>query len=253
MSATVGQVLACLNDFAPFEQAEAWDNVGLLVGRLDQCVHKVLCALDLTEKVLDEAVSIGAELIVTHHPVMFRGRRNLREDDCEGRLLCNLVRANIALIAMHTNFDNGNPGVNDALAEKLGLKDVQALENGMRLGSIESMTFKEFKDRVENRLGGAVRGYGENDRRVQRVAVLGGAGEDFLDQARIHGADVYVTGEVAYHKGMDSAFQGLMVIEAGHAATEAPGVNLLCRGLQNALNAVQYNIRVLESQSELFL
>ena len=121
MSATVAQVLELVNGIAPFELAEPWDNVGLLAGRPDAAVERVLCALDLRMNVLEEAVRKGAQLIVTHHPILFRGRKNLCETDAEGRLLCALARSGIAMIAAHTNFDNASPGVNDALAAALGL------------------------------------------------------------------------------------------------------------------------------------
>ena len=253
MAQTVGQLLELLKGIAPLELAEEWDNVGLLAGRPDMPVETVLCALDLNLRVLDEAVGKGAQLIVTHHPILFRGRKNLREDDAEGRLLCGLVRSGMAMIAMHTNYDNARPGVNDALAERLGLSDVQALENGMRLGTVEAASFQEFADFAETRLGGPIRRYGSPGRQVCRVAVLGGAGEDYIPQAMAAGAEVYLTGEAAYHKALDASDNGLCVLEAGHAATELPGILALGKALQNAADAVQYNVRVLNSEAGLFL
>ena len=252
MSATVGQVLELVNGLAPFELAEEWDNVGLLAGHPDMPVERVLCALDLRMEVVEEAVSRGCQLIVTHHPILFRGRKNLRETDAEGRMLCALVRANLAMIAAHTNFDNANPGVNDALAAALGLEDVEALENGMRVGTIKQTDFGSFCCRTASALKGPTRCYGDSGRRIDRVAVLGGAGEDFAAQALAAGADVYVTGEMAYHKALDAADNGLCVIEAGHAATEYPAISLLCGGLQKAADAVQYDICVLQSEANLF-
>ena len=253
MSATVGQVLEQLEKIAPLELAEEWDNVGLLAGRMDAKVDCVLCALDLTLDVVNEAAARGAQLIVTHHPILFRGRKNLREDDPEGKMLCALIRGNIALIAMHTNYDNAQPGVNDALAGVIGLKNVAALENGMRVGSVDEVSFAEFAKEAEAKLGGPIRKYGSADRRVSRVAVLGGAGEDFVNQASSAGADVYITGEMAYHKALDAAAAGVCILEAGHAATEKPGIYALSRGLQIALDEVQYKVRVLDSEVELFL
>lgn len=253
MSATINQIYDLLKAIAPLELAEPWDNPGLLAGRGDAEVDAVLCALDLTLPVIDEAVRLGAGLIVTHHPILFRGRKNLREDDAEGRMLCALIRANLGLIAMHTNYDNASPGVNDALAAQLGLHNVEALENGMRTGYIEQTTFAKFAAKVEERLGGSVRCYGDADAPIRRVAVLGGAGEDFAAQAMAAGADCYVTGEMAYHKGLDAAADGLMVIEAGHAATERPGILALSAALQSAADAVQYKVRMIDSEARLFL
>ena len=109
-----------------------------------------------------------------------------------------------------------------------------------------------FCARLRSALRGPVRCYGDAERRLRRVAVLGGAGEDFAQAPREAGADVYLTGEMAYHKALDAADNGLCVIEAGHAATEYPAISLLCRGLQNAADAVQYDICVLQSESEVF-
>lgn len=252
MSATVAQVLELVNGIAPFELAEEWDNVGLLAGHPDSPVERVLCALDLRMDVIEEARRRGCQLIVTHHPILFRGRKNLRETDAEGRLLCALVRSGIAMIAAHTNFDNARPGVNDALAAALGLVSVEVLENGMRIGDAKQAKFGMFCRAAEAALRGPVRCYGDPGRRISRVAVLGGAGEDYACQALEAGADVYLTGEMAYHKALDAADNGLCVVEAGHAATEYPAISLLCRGLQNAADAVQYDICVLQSESEVF-
>ena len=253
MSATVGQLLALLEEIAPLSLAEEWDNVGLLAGHPDREVDTVLCALDLTLPVVEEAARLGAQLIVTHHPILFRGRKNLRETDAEGRVLCALVRRNISMIAMHTNFDNVHPGVNDALAAALGLEGVQVLESGMRLGEAAQATFSEFADHAERALGGPIRRYGDPSKSIHRVAVLGGAGEDYAPQAMAAGADVYLTGEMAYHKALDAEANGLCILEAGHAATEHPGILALAGGLQNAADALQYKIRVLNSQEALYL
>ncbi|MBR0367824.1 MAG: Nif3-like dinuclear metal center hexameric protein [Clostridia bacterium] len=253
MPVTVGQMLDLLNQIAPLELAEEWDNVGLLAGHPDNRVDKVLCALDLSLPVIGEAKALGAGLIVTHHPILFRGRKNLREDDAEGRMLCALVRGNLSMIAMHTNYDNARPGVNDALAAALGLRDVEALEEGMRVGTTDKGDLKAFADFAEARLGGVIRRYGDPETPVERVAVLGGAGEDYASRAMAAGAQAYVTGEMAYHKGVDAAENGLCVLEAGHAATERPGILALSAALQKAADDVQYRVRVFNSKVGLYL
>ena len=253
MSVTVGKILQLLEGIAPLHLAEEWDNVGLLAGRRDAEVSTVLCALDMNRRVLDEAIELGAQMIVTHHPILFRGRKNLCEDDAEGRLLCDLIRSGIALAAMHTNFDNVHPGVNDVLAQTLELKDVTPLEHGMCIGAVAEQSLGDFAKHVQDCLRGAVRVYGDPEKKIRRVAVLGGSGEDFIPIAKDAGADVYVTGEMGYHKGLDAADGGLCVIEAGHAETENPAISMLAGGLQIAANGVQYNVRVLCSAKGLFL
>jgi len=252
MSVTVLDVYNAIDAFAPFELAEEWDNVGILAGRVNQQVHSILCALDLNAMVVEEAIEKGVNLIVTHHPILFRGRKNLREDDPEGRMICRLIRGNIALIAAHTNFDNASPGVNDALAGKLGLKDVKALENGMRVGEIEASALGDFRKFAADVLEAPVRCYGEEACVVRKVAVLGGAGEDFWPQALAAGAEVYITGECAHHKAWEAYQSGLCVLEAGHAATELPAIHLLAEGLQKAADGVKWNVRIYESESALF-
>lgn len=252
MSVTVGEVCRAIDGFAPFECAEAWDNVGILAGSADQEARGILCALELNFAVIDEAVRLGANLIVTHHPILFRGKKNLREDDPEGRMLCRLVRERIALIAAHTNFDNAETGVNDALAAKLGLQNVERLESGMRIGSVEETTLGAFCARAEAALGGPVRRYGEVRRSVRRIAVLGGAGGDYAHLARAAGADVYLTGEISHHRAWDAYLSGMCALEAGHAATELPAIHLLADGLQKAADGVKWNVHVYESEVELF-
>jgi len=252
MSVTVGDVYRAIDGFAPFELAEEWDNVGILAGSEDQEVTGIVCALDLNFMVIDEAIEKGANLIVVHHPILFRGRKNLREDDAEGRMLCKLIRAGIALIAAHTSFDNAVPGVNDALAKKLGLANVRALDNGMRIGDTDCKTLGMLRDLTSEKLGAPVRCYGNAGQPVRRVAVLGGGGEDFWPQAKSAGADVYITGEAAHHKAWDAWQSGICVLEAGHAATELPAIEMLANSLQNAADGVQWNVRIFESQVELF-
>ncbi len=252
MSATVAQVLELVNDIAPFDLAEEWDNVGLLAGRPDAAVKRVLCALDLRMEVLEEAASRDVQLIVTHHPILFRGRKNLCETDAEGRLLCALVRSGIALIAAHTNYDNASPGVNDVLAARIGLEEVQSMECGVRVGRIKKTDFGMLCALISEKLGGPVRRYGDPSRGIQKVAVLGGAGGDYACIAASAGAEAFVTGEMSYHKALDAVDSGLCVIEAGHAATETPAISNLRRGLQKASDAVEYGICVLQSEVESF-
>lgn len=252
MSVTIGEVYRRMDEIAPFALQEEWDNAGLLVGSSGQKVDAILCALDLNDAVLREAIEKRAQLIVTHHPILFRGRKNLREDDAEGRLLCELIRSGIGLIAAHTNYDNASPGVNDALAAVLGLTDVQAHENGMRVGSAAIASLGAFRAHAERVLGGPVRCYGPADRAIRRVAVLGGAGGDFAQQARLLGADVYLTGEISHHRAWDAYQEGLCVLEAGHAATELPAISTLAGALQIGPDGVKWNVRVHVSKAEMF-
>lgn len=252
--ATARDILNEIERLAPPELAEGYDNVGLLAGRMDMRVDTVLAALDITGRVIDEAKELGAQLILTHHPIMFLGRKNLREDDPEGALLCALVRAGLGLIAAHTNYDNAETGVSDALAAALGLVDVAPLDSGLRVGTLrQSLPPIDFCDYVQYALGGTSRlhragGQGE----ISRVAVCGGAGGGFYDVALAAGADAYVTGEIRLHEAIYSVESGMSVVEAGHYETEIGGLRALASCLQNALDELQYKVRVLVSANAPF-
>ena len=254
MSATVGQILELLNEMAPPELKEDYDNIGLLVGHPERSVEKILVALDLTMETVREATEAGVQLIVTHHPVFFRGRKHLREDDPEGAAVCAMVRAGIALIAAHTNYDNAPCGVNDALSEALGLEKVEAVVRGLRIGTLRERTTARFLgDWVEGKLGGRARVYvSAPETPVERVAVCGGSGGDFWPEALQAGAQAFVTGEVSYHDALNAVAQGLCIVEAGHYETEHIAVKLLADGLQRRINEVQYNVTVNMSASTPF-
>lgn len=254
MSVTVNDIMALLDQIAPRELSESYDNVGLLAGHPAQTVERILVALDLTENVVHEAEKAGAQMVVTHHPIFFRGRKNIREDDAEGAAVCALIRAHLALAAVHTNFDNANPGVNDALSEALDLKNVDIAPHGMRIGTLSSpLSVMELVNFVEKKLNTRARIYAGHDRLIKCVAVLGGAGGDFFTEALALGADAYITGEVRHHDALAAASQGLCVIEAGHGETERVCVKLLAACLQNRCDELQYNVTVIESREMPFM
>jgi len=239
-----------IDGFAPFDIAEDFDNVGLLVGRAAQEVHTALVALDVTPGVIEEAKRQGAQLIVTHHPLLFAPRRDLREEDREGALLAALVRAELSLIAAHTNFDKAAGGVNDALLAAIGLPEGEG-EGGLTrtVDLPEPMALGELARRVEARLGDAVRRFAlpGDDAPVRRLTVSSGAGGDSWAQALADGADCFLTGECRHHFALEAVQRGLRVLEAGHAATERPGAAALCEALQSAADAVQYPVRIVLS------
>ena len=248
---TVGDILGMISAFAPPETAEAYDNVGLLVGDPARPVKRVLTALDLTMGAVREAERLSAELIVTHHPVFFHARKTLREDDSEGAAVCAMVRGGLSLIAAHTNFDKACPGVNDALCAALGLTDTQVLPEGLRLGHVDKpKSVSDYASEVARKLGADVRVYAPDPGlTVTRVAVLGGAGGDYFPLALEAGAEVFVTGEVRHHEALDAVAQGLALIEAGHYETERPGVALLRDLIEAACADRGEQIEVIQSQT----
>lgn len=249
MPVTVGQILDILNQMAPPELQEDYDNAGLLAGCSDSPVNRIIVGLDLTDGLVREAIERDVQLIVTHHPIFFRGRKNICEEDAEGAAVCALIRGNMSLIAVHTNFDNAPCGVNDALAQTLDLQEVRMLEHGMRLGRLpEPMSPESFSVTVEKKLGGKARIYVSSpEMHIERVAVCGGAGGDFWPIAARAGAQAFVTGEIRYHDALAGAAKGLCLIEAGHYETEHVSIKLLADSLQERINALQYKVNVIVS------
>lgn len=249
---TVKELERLVGEIAPYELAEEWDNVGLLVGRADRSVTRVLTALDLTDGVLREAARLGAQAIVTHHPIMMDARRRMTDGDREGRLLLALAENGIAHIAAHTNFDNVPGGVNDALLTRMGAKNVRG-EGCVRVGDVESgVTFGALCTRAQHRLHAAVRAYGAADTPVSRLGCCSGAGGSLFEEAKALGADCFITGEIKHHIALNAMDAGVCVIEAGHFETENPACEVMAHALQNACDALKYNVTVFCSKGNPF-
>ena len=221
----VKDIFDFLNERAPFDTCEEWDNVGLLVGSGRLPATRVLVALDATDGALEAAKAIGADLIVTHHPVIFNAMKRLDADSFPYRL----AAAGISAISAHTNLDKAMGGVNDVLAARLGLTDVEIAADGItRIGILpEEMSADAFAAHVAGALGMPVRAAGNKP--VKKVAVCGGGGGGFI--AACFGlADCFVTGEVKHHEWLYAAGH-INVIDGGHYSTEVPVVDTLCRWL----------------------
>ena len=217
-----------LFDWAPLELAVSWDNVGHLVGEPEAEVKKVLVALDITETVVQEAIDCDADLIVAHHPVMncrWHEVQRIRSDDAQGRILINMIRNGISAICMHTNLDAAEGGVNDVLAEKLGLTGIELLneEKIGRVGTLKcELPLVEFTRFVVKSLGCNGLRYIDAGKPVHRVAVGGGACSGYIGQAIAMGCDTFVTSDLKYNDFLDT--KGINLIDAGHFPTE----NVVC-------------------------
>lgn len=249
---TVSDIEKLVGGLAPYELAEEWDNVGLLLGCSAAPVTRVLTALDLSQGVVDEAKALGAQLIVTHHPIMFSARKRITDADREGRLILELARAGISLIAAHTNLDSAPGGVNDTLMQLMGAEDVRG-EGCVRVGSLpQGMTLGRLAERAQQKLHGPVRVYGAADTPVHVLGCCSGGGGEFYAQAKALGADCFLTGEIRHHEALDAAACGVCVLEAGHFETENPVCEVLANGLQNACDALKYNVTVFCSKGDPF-
>ncbi|UCM87623.1 Nif3-like dinuclear metal center hexameric protein [Streptomyces marincola] len=233
----LSDVITALDSLWPRERAEAWDAVGPVCGDPSAPVDRVLFAVDPVQSVADEAVALGAGLLVTHHPLYLRGTTSVAADTFKGRVVHTLIREGIALYVAHTNADRADPGVSDALAAALGLRVTGPLvpdpadpagRRGLgRLCELERpVALREFAALAAERLPATAQGVrvaGDPDRPVRTVAVCGGSGDSLFAEVRAAGVDAYLTADLRHHPVSEAREHApLALLDAAHWATESP-------------------------------
>lgn len=242
--ATVADVLRFIETIAPRSMKESWDNVGLNCGRLDAEVTKILVALDPFDEACQEAKDFGAQLLVTHH-VLIHQPGFITDADPQGRRVLYLIENGIAHINAHTNLDCAPGGVNDVLAAKLGLQNVEVLNPTgtdsegrpwglIRMGIVESQSVKDFMGTVASGLGCPGLRYVASGKNVRKVAVGGGSCGGALTEVADAGCDTFVTADIKYNLFRDAFDLGINLIDAGHFYTENPVCTYLAEQLQKA-------------------
>lgn len=252
----VSDFISFLQEVAPLELAEEWDNVGLLLGRADQQVNRVLTCLTLTPEVAAEAISSGVQLVVAHHPLLFSGAKKITDADPEGRVLLDLIENRIAVYSAHTAFDSAATGINQWLAERFGLVDIRPLRESekiagagaARVGTLaEPHSLKKFLSIVRQAVGAPYAEYsGNKDSMVRKVAVACGSAAEFLSEALELGCDTFVTGEARYHTALAARAQNINLILTGHHSSERPAMEALAELLES-----QFEIEVCASKLEI--
>ncbi len=225
----VADLAEFLETFAPAALAEPWDNVGLLVGRLEQPVMRVMTCLTITPESVSEAIAERADLIVTHHPLPFRPLKRLTGETPEGQMLLDLIGATIAVYSPHTAFDSAAEGINQRLAAGLELQDIVPLVPTSELGQgagrhgrlAKPCSLTDLTGLVKKLLGiPQAQAVGPLDRTVTQVAVACGSAGEFLTPAQAAGCDALVTGEVRFHTALEAEALGMGLVLAGHFASE---------------------------------
>lgn len=222
----IRELSAFLEEKIPSSLSCEWDNDGLLVcPNPEKEVKKMLVSLDVTEKVVEQAIAGGYDLILSHHPIIFHPLSCVEPGDPVAKKVIDLLASGVSVMSFHTRLDALTDGVNDRLAGLLGLTDVRPFgQNGETIGRIGTLsnptTLDEFAKTVKEILRAPSVAYAGN-RRVEIVAVLGGGGADDVDAAKEAGADTYLTGELKYHQLVDAPECGMNLLAAGHYYTEA--------------------------------
>jgi len=245
MAVRVKDVLEFLQEKAPFELQMSFDNAGFLVGHKNQIVEKMLIALDITEEVISEAAQIGAQLIIAHHPVIWGGAKTVTDDTVMGRKLLALIENGVSAICAHTNLDAVVDGVNDALANQLGLTEIAQLRQdgvdragrpyGIGRVGLLPMAYgdcAQFAQKVKELLGANGVRYVDAGRPVRIVGVGGGSCSDMIGDALAQGCDTFVTSDVKYDGFLEALARGINLIDAGHYPTE----NVICPVLERWLS-----------------
>jgi dinuclear metal center YbgI/SA1388 family protein len=248
MACTVGDFYDAIDSLAAFGTAEGSDNAGLLVGSRNLPVTGALVALDATSAAIEEAQELGANLIVTHHPVIFSGVKQIEAES----VLYRLIAAGISAISAHTNLDAAQGGVNDILCGLLGLENVRPLESPIypglaRVGELRApMSARELAEHARNVVGVSVVKYTDITPHIKTVAVCGGAGADLMPEAIAAGAGALVTADVKHHQLVAAKEAGFSLMDAGHYATEATVV----KPLAEKLAAMLPGVKIMASKSQ---
>ena len=233
MEYKVKDIAAVIEQFAPLSIQEGWDNSGLCIGSPEAPVSSVLLGLDCTPELVDEAIACGADMIVTHHPLIFSGLKKITPENVVGEAVIKAIKAGISIYAAHTNADQVIAGVSGAMAARLGLKNVQILDQdgeGTGLGVVgdlpEPISAQEAVALVKDRFSlKAMRASRPLEGKISRVAMCGGSGGSLISAAARSGAQLYISGDISYHNFFTK--EGFMIMDIGHYESEIEIVDIL--------------------------
>lgn len=237
----VGEVSGIINSMIPEAMQESWDNSGLLIGFSDSPVRKIMTSLELNAVNVEEAINLGIDMVVTHHPIIFGSISKIDDRTATGKMIMKLIRNNISVYSCHTPFDKVKGGNNDIIAELIGLTSVKTLSGGeiaspvkmaermkeSDIGRIGKLRKEETLSNIITMLVSQLRMslrelkvVGELDTKIKTIGVCTGAGADMLEMAVDSGCDLFITGDVKYHEAMKASELGICLIDAGHYHTE---------------------------------
>jgi len=261
----VGEILNYINELAPWKYAEEWDNVGLMLGSRTFQVKKVLLCMDVTSKVINEAIEQDVNLILSHHPFLFSKLNTVDLDTMKGQQISTLIKNDICVISAHTNLDVAVGGVNDTLAEAAGLTNCGLLKSyipegidvDMGMGKVgelpNRLCFEEFISIVKKNLDiDKLRLIGAQPKTVKKVATFCGSFDVDLDIIKRHDVDVLITGDIKYHTALDAREMGLCILDVGHYASEHLIVNKLKKLLENKFDKLEIICSTLEKDPFIF-
>ncbi len=260
MAVKINDIIKMAEKIAPPFLAESWDNVGLMVGRKEAQAERVLVALDGIDPVIDEALEKNCQMIITHHPLIFKPIKNITTSSALGKRIIKLIKNDIALYSAHTNLDIVNGGTNSILAEKIGLKNIENLcpdvFDGMGLGKVgelnEAVSVDKLADIVKNILElDAVTVCAAKNKSIKKIGLCtgSGAGFEYIKAAADKGCDAFITGDVGYHDAQNAIDLNISIIDAGHYGTETIIVDSLVERFNDLSRENNYDIEFIKSEA----
>lgn len=242
-----------MNKWASPDLIDSWDNTGFQIGDDEKEVERILISLDLDSKVLEKAINENYQMIITHHPLIFKPVKSITTSDPKGQLLYNIIKNEIVVYNAHTNLDQAIGGVNDELSKLLKLKDTKTLYPTSinetesygygKIGYIEEITLLDFMNFIKEKLDiDYLTVYGDSNRKINRVAVCGGSGSDFIYNAYKEKACIYITGDIKYHDAQLADELGLTLVDAGHYHTEKVILPVIKDYLINNINNLHIEV-----------
>lgn len=230
--ATVRDVYNFIDFIAPFDAQADWDNSGILVGDENAEVTKILFALDATNDVINQAIKNDANLIVTHHPIIFKPISTVVQDS----LVYKLIKNNISIICAHTNYDKADDGVNDLLCKEIGFNEFIKFGEFLNIVELDKpITSNQLLNKVKKALDGIIRFNSVSDN-IDRIAVCSGSGCDLLSVAKDSGCNAFITGDASHHSFLDADEEGILLIAAGHFETENLAIKPLMKKIEKEFN-----------------
>ncbi len=251
-------IIKIMEKWAEPSLIDTWDNTGFQIGNGEKQINKILIALDLDKKILDISIKNNCDMIITHHPIIFKPLKDITSKNNKGELILDIIKNDIVVYNAHSNLDLAEGGVNHQLANILGLINTNCLRPIIdtnegygygRIGEIEEIALVDYLDIIKDKLkANKIVVYGNRDIRINKVAVCGGSGSDFIYDAYKMDADIYITGDIKYHDAQFAHELGLTIIDAGHFNTEKIILPVIKDYLNNNLNG-QVDIEVIMESS----
>lgn len=259
MSLKVKDIVTIMEDYAPVQLKESYDSVGLMVGDSACEVTKILIALDCTLKVIEEAIICGCNLIITHHPLLFRKPDSITTNTLQGKKIIKLIKNNINLYSSHTNLDSTPNGINEIIMRILDFNKNQILETSAlnkeagigRIATLdETITLEKLINRVKLKLDiQTIRYCGDEGKTINKVAVINGSGQDYIAMAIKKGAECIITGDTTYHYISDYNEEEIAIIDAGHFDTEWPAMKVVADIINNEVKLLGFSTSIIISKN----